>query len=70
LIGIHEEAVDETGHAIHPADLSNIRKIMENNKKWARDKVKDDEEFFSKHVSSQNPKYLWVGCSDSRLPAN
>jgi carbonic anhydrase len=43
---------------------------MNNNRKWARDKIRSDPYFFSKHVSSQSPKYLWVGCSDSRLPAN
>lgn len=43
---------------------------MDNNRKWAKEKVKQDADYFGKHVESQKPKYLWIGCSDSRLPAN
>jgi carbonic anhydrase len=44
--------------------------IFENNRKWAEDIRKQDPEFFSKLTSLQTPKYLWIGCSDSRVPAN
>jgi carbonic anhydrase len=44
--------------------------VLENNRKWSKSRIREDEQFFEKHVGSQSPKYLWVGCSDSRLPAN
>ncbi|MCK7553791.1 carbonate dehydratase [Chitinophaga sedimenti] len=44
--------------------------LLENNKVWASEKVKTDPDFF-KHLSEQQaPKFLWIGCSDSRVPAN
>jgi carbonic anhydrase len=44
--------------------------LLENNKVWASEKVKADPDFF-KHLSEQQaPKFLWIGCSDSRVPAN
>ena len=49
--------------------MENFKKIMLNNKKWSEYKIKEDPEYFKKHVTSQNPKYLWIGCSDSRIPA-
>lgn len=70
MIGIHDEERDETGHALHPANLTNLQRVLDNNKLWAKNKLKEDPEFFIKHVSSQKPRYLWIGCSDSRLPAN
>lgn len=44
--------------------------ILENNKRWARENVEREPDFFSKLVNIQTPKYLWIGCSDSRVPAN
>ncbi len=47
-----------------------LKNLFDQNKKWA-DKVKEaDPDFFSKLSKQQNPKYLWIGCSDSRVPAN
>ena len=43
---------------------------MENNKKWAAQVVEKEPDFFSKLVGVQAPKYLWIGCADSRVPAN
>jgi len=43
---------------------------LENNRRWA-DKIKGrDPEFFEKLARQQKPEYLWIGCSDSRVPAN
>lgn len=45
-------------------------KIIENNKKWVANKLKSDPNYFKKLVDTQTPPLLWIGCSDSRIPAN
>jgi len=47
-----------------------IDKLIDNNRKWAADVVKDDPEFFSRLSNTQKPDFLWIGCSDSRVPAD
>ncbi|GAB2179983.1 carbonate dehydratase [Denitratisoma sp. agr-D3] len=49
------------------ADLSHLFK---NNREWAERISAEDPQFFSKLATLQNPEYLWIGCSDSRVPAN
>jgi carbonic anhydrase len=44
--------------------------LFENNKKWASEIWESNPEFFSRLVAQQAPEYLWIGCSDSRVPAN
>ena len=44
-------------------------KVFERNKAWAADKCSKDPEFFANLSAGQNPEYLWIGCSDSRIPA-
>jgi carbonic anhydrase len=44
--------------------------LIENNRAWARQKVTVDPDFFARLVRQQSPSYLWIGCSDSRVPAN
>lgn len=44
-------------------------KVFEHNKAWAADKCSKDPEFFAHLSAGQNPEYLWIGCSDSRIPA-
>lgn len=44
-------------------------RVFEHNTKWAADKKAQDPEFFSKLSAGQKPEYLWIGCSDSRIPA-
>lgn len=43
--------------------------LLKNNRAWASATVKRDPDFFSRLVGQQAPKYLWIGCSDSRVPA-
>lgn len=44
--------------------------LFENNRQWA-DKIREkDADFFKKLASQQTPEYLWIGCADSRVPAN
>ncbi|MCP4182190.1 MAG: carbonic anhydrase [Hyphomicrobiales bacterium] len=44
--------------------------LLEMNKKWAAERLANDSEFFTSLVNVQTPDYLWIGCSDSRVPAN
>ena len=46
------------------------KKLLENNKNWVANKLAIDPSYFEKLSNSQNPEYLWIGCSDSRVPAN
>lgn len=45
-------------------------KLFLSNKAWAKEKQKIDPDYFTKLSKDQKPKYLWIGCSDSRVPAN
>ncbi|MEQ8581964.1 MAG: carbonate dehydratase [Marinoscillum sp.] len=44
--------------------------LLENNKKWVASKLQEDAEFFNKLAKGQKPPVLWIGCADSRVPAN
>nr|WP_322624377.1 carbonate dehydratase [uncultured Flavobacterium sp.] len=44
--------------------------ILENNKKWSKDKLLKDPQYFERLSKGQSPPLLWIGCSDSRVPAN
>ncbi|MCX6331120.1 MAG: carbonate dehydratase [Bacteroidetes bacterium] len=44
--------------------------LLENNRKWVADQLSLDPTYFQKLANSQHPEYLWIGCSDSRVPAN
>ncbi|WP_205728614.1 carbonate dehydratase [Flavobacterium sp. J27] len=46
------------------------KKILENNKKWVEEKLKINPDFFNNLAEGQQPPLLWIGCSDSRVPAN
>jgi len=45
-------------------------RLLLENKAWAAEKIQDDPEFFSRLAHIQRPEFLWIGCSDSRVPAN
>ena len=45
-------------------------RLLLENKAWAREKVKEDPEYFNRLAKIQTPEFLWIGCSDSRVPAN
>ena len=44
--------------------------LFERNRQWAASMIEEDPNFFKDLASQQNPEYLWIGCSDSRVPAN
>jgi len=45
-------------------------RLLENNRAWAKRVLADDPAYFSRLAQQQSPQYLWIGCSDSRVPAN
>ncbi len=47
-----------------------LKNLFDNNVAWAKAEIDADPEFFSRLSSQQAPEYLWIGCSDSRVPAN
>jgi carbonic anhydrase len=47
-----------------------LHKLIHNNRAWAADRVKRDPLFFTRLAQQQAPEFLWIGCSDSRVPAN
>ncbi len=49
---------------------TNLSKLIENNEKWVKEKLSIRDDYFTHLVDIQSPKYLWIGCSDSRVPAN
>ncbi|KAI8889904.1 carbonate dehydratase [Backusella circina FSU 941] len=56
-------------HKFDPSDHA-LDGLLENNRKWAAAVMKEDPDFFSNIAHKQEPKILWIGCSDSRVPAN
>lgn len=50
--------------------MNPFEQLLANNKVWAAQKVAEDKHFFKRLQDQQAPKFLWIGCSDSRVPAN
>jgi len=50
--------------------MTTYQQLFEQNKKWLQAKLAEDGSFFEKLARDQNPDYLYIGCSDSRVPAN
>ncbi len=44
--------------------------LLRENKQWAAQKISEDPEYFDRLAKLQTPEFLWIGCSDSRVPAN
>jgi carbonic anhydrase len=44
--------------------------LLDGNRQWVREKLRQDPEYFEKLAKGQRPQFLWIGCSDSRVPAN
>ena len=47
-----------------------LSQLLENNRNWAKSMLAQDSQYFSRLAQQQSPQYLWIGCSDSRVPAN
>jgi carbonic anhydrase len=50
--------------------MSGLEQLLANNRQWADEARRRDPQFFSRLVRQQAPRYLWIGCADSRVPAN
>ena len=50
--------------------MKDLRELLENNRAWSEGIKARDPEFFNALARQQSPRYLWIGCSDSRVPAN
>lgn len=59
----------EHDHDVERYLRENHQRLFENNKKWAADRLQHDPDFFTNLSAGQSPEYLWIGCSDSRIPA-
>src|SRR4051812_45076307 len=47
-----------------------LNKLLEANRAWSKEMLSQDKHFFSRLAQQQSPEILWIGCSDSRVPAN
>src|ERR1700693_6349845 len=47
-----------------------LKPLFDNNQKWAARMLERDPQFFDRLTTQQAPEFLWIGCSDSRVPAN
>jgi carbonic anhydrase len=50
--------------------MRTLGRLFENNRAWATEATRRDPQFFARLSRQQEPEYLWIGCSDSRVPAN
>ena len=50
--------------------MDKLTKLLDNNRAWAADREKRDPGFFGRLAKQQAPEFLWIGCADSRVPAN
>jgi carbonic anhydrase len=50
--------------------MSSLQHLLDRNRRWSRDVHAREPDFFARLTAQQSPKYLWIGCSDSRVPAN
>lgn len=50
--------------------MKTYEKLLLKNKTWAKQKIADEPDYFNRLANLQTPEFLWIGCSDSRVPAN
>ena len=50
--------------------MAELTRLFQNNKKWAAEQAAADPQYFERLAAQQSPRFLWIGCSDSRVPAN
>ena len=65
----HIKPVIDTKH-LKPVQTDNYTSLLKGNSEWVSSKLKDDPDYFNKLSAGQSPEVLWIGCSDSRVPAN
>lgn len=65
---INDRSKPETGG--HKVDHASYEQLFENNRKWVAERLSLDPNYFENLAMGQSPKFLWIGCSDSRVPAS
>lgn len=65
LYMVYLRASQTSAGIMHPYEL-----LLDDNKAWAAEKLAQDPDFFKNLSDLQTPEFLWIGCSDSRVPAN
>jgi carbonic anhydrase len=50
--------------------MRRLEQLLSNNRRWAEQVTRQDPQFFARLIAQQSPRYLWIGCADSRVPAN
>jgi carbonic anhydrase len=56
--------------ALHRHAMPRLPELFDNNRRWAERMVRAQPDFFDRLVGQQAPRYMWIGCADSRVPAN
>lgn len=56
-------------HSLH-TKITNYNDLLEGNRKWVEETLQQDPDYFNRLAKGQEPPVLWIGCSDSRVPAN
>lgn len=51
-------------------ETNSLQHLIDNNRRWAERMIGEDSQYFTRLKEQQSPEYLWIGCSDSRVPAN
>ena len=49
--------------------MKSYNKLLTDNKIWAKERLELDEDYFTNLAKDQKPQFLWIGCADSRVPA-
>jgi carbonic anhydrase len=55
---------------LNPGQMKAYEVLLKDNREWAAKKIADDPAYFERLADLQTPEFLWIGCSDSRVPAN
>jgi carbonic anhydrase len=70
LNGRHKQGQEELKPIRKEVDYASYQQLFENNRKWVAEKLHLDPDYFRNLAMGQSPKFLWIGCSDSRVPAS
>lgn len=66
----YKETFPKAGNRQQKVDHVSYEQLFENNRKWVAERLSLDSKYFENLAMGQSPKFLWIGCSDSRVPAS